>query len=317
MNLRVGFLTGLLVFSLVVTFTPSATAQACQGGVNLVCQTTTEILITPPTAPIKPLGPFQALPITVRYTYVPTSISLGATPIALAVANAPPWAVITISPSTVYIPVSQTEANQNVQTKTAQAFLLVSTTADAPAFTQGNIEITASAQTNGNLQASQARNAIPVQADFFSIIEASTPSLIQKAKPQAEVLYPVTVTNFGNALTKVEFVVESLPEKWQVTPPSPITLESRQQGGQQNSKTAQVTVQTPFQNGYLNVVGAITVRLRSTYALDPKIIGDSTIVSTLTTTKGFYVPGFDALFGLAALGVAGVAFATKPGKRQR
>jgi hypothetical protein len=322
MNLRVGWLTGLLLFSLLVGALPNAGAQlASCGPQQLTCATTTALEISPPTQAIKPLGPFIALPIKVTYTYVTTaSISLAATPIEMKVTNAPAWVVTTLSPTTVYAPVDETQAagggGQQQKSVTLNAFLLVSTTADAPAFTQGNIEITATAAPNSGLSGSQAKNAIPVQADFFSILEATTPTTIQKAKPQSQVTYPITVTNFGNAQTKVEFIVESVPEKWQVTPPSPITLLAKQQGGQQNTKTANVVIQTPFQNGYLNVVGAVTIRLKSTYALDPKIIGDSTIVSTLTTTKGFYVPGFDPLFILMALGGIAVAFqgrARRPG----
>lgn len=313
MDVRVGLLAALLMGTVVLGAAPMAGAQALPycGADSLTCPTTTAVLITPPTTPIKPLGAFIALPISVEYTYTQTAtISLTATPIDLKVTNAPSWVVTTISPSTVYMAVDQTKAatggGSQTTKATAQAFLLVSATADAPAFTQGNIEVTATAKDNGGLTGSQGKNAIPVQADFFSILEATTPTTIQKAKPQAQVTFPITVTNFGNAQTKVSFFVDNPPDKWQVTPPSPITLLAKQQGGNQNSKTANVVIQTPFQNGYLNVVGAITIRITSAYALDPKVTGDSTIVSTLTTTKGFYVPGFEPLFALGAIGLLAV-----------
>jgi uncharacterized repeat protein (TIGR01451 family) len=276
-----------------------------------------KVEITPPTQPIKPLGPFISLPIKVTYTYNPqASVALASTPIALKVTNAPAWVVTTLSPTTVYIPVTQTEVaggSTNQAVKQDNAFLLVSTTADAPAFTQGTIEVQADAPQNGQLNPATTKTQIPVQADFFSIIEASTPTTIQKAKPQAQVTYPITVTNFGNAQTKVSFFVDSVPDKWQVTPPSPITLLAKQSGGSQNSKTANVVIQTPFSNGYLNVVGAITIRITSSYALDPKVIGDSTIVSTLTTTKGFYVPGFEPLFAAFAIGALALVMRRRPG----
>jgi hypothetical protein len=321
MNLRVGFLTSLLLLSFVAASAPHAFAQsaACSGA-SQVCQTTTQVTITPPTTPIKPLGPFVALPITIVYTYVPTSVSLAASQIQLSVTQFPPWAVATVSPSTVYAPVDFAPSGGQPVQRTLNSFLLVSATQDAPAFTQGVIEVQAASQGNGNLQQSTGSVQVPVQADFFSIIEATTPNAIQKAKPQALVSYPVTVTNFGNAQTKVEFLPEGVPEKWQVTPPSPVTLQARQQGQQQNSRTVNLNVQTPFQNGYMNVVGAITMRIRSSYALDPKVIGDSTIISTLTTTKGFYVPGFDPMLALMGIGAVAVALANRPegpGRRDR
>ncbi|MCA1813164.1 MAG: hypothetical protein LC624_04325, partial [Halobacteriales archaeon] len=296
---------------------PMASAQAGVCPTSPTCATTLKMEITPPTQAIKPLGPVISLPIKVSYTYNPqASVALASTPIALKVTNAPSWVVTTLSPSTVYIPVSQVNDVQGTSGGKDQdnAFLLVSTTADAPAFQQGTIEVQADAPQNGQLQTATTKTQIAVQADFFSIIEATTPSSIQKAKPQAQVSYPVTVTNFGNAQTKVSFFTDNVPDKWQVTPPPPVTLLSKQQGGNQNSKTVNVVVQTPFSNGYLNVVGAITVRITSAYALDPKVVGDSTIVSTLTTTKGFYVPGFEPLFGLMAIGGLAIALRRKGGR---
>lgn len=320
MNLRVGVLAGLLIALLLGGHMPVATAQsaACGTATSPTCDTTLEIVITPPTTPVRPLGPFLALPVTVKYKYTPVAtVAFVATPVDLTVQATPPWVVATLSPATVYMTVDTVSGGQAaIREATSTAFLLVSTTADAPAFTQGPIAVTGLARANGALKESNARFDVPIQADFFSIIEATVPSTIQKAKPQAQVAYPITVTNFGNALTKVTFNVEAVPEKWQVTPPSPITLESRQQGRQQTSKLATLTIQTPFQNGYLNVVGAITVRLTTNYALDPKVVGDSTIVSTLTTTKGFYVPGFDAAFLPMAAAAVALALAGRPWDRR-
>lgn len=318
MNLRVGLLIAVLMFPMLVS---SATAQGPQcGSLGASCATTVQLTIAPPTQPVKPLGPLLVLPINLDYTYSPSAGAIAPTSIQLTVTQFPPWAVATVSPSSILAPVQpvgQGAAQQTVQGM--QSFLLISATQDAPAFTNGIIEVTATASPNGNLQGSNGVVSIPIQADFFSIIEATTPTAIQKAKPQAQVSFPITVTNFGNALTKVEFLFDegAIPDKWQVTPPSPVTLQARQQGQQQNTKTVNLLVQTPFQNGYMNVVGAITVRLRSTYALDPKVIGDSTIVSTLTTTKGFYVPGFDPILALMAIGVVGAALAAPRNERKR
>lgn len=313
MNLRVAFLTALVAMTAFAGLAPQAGAQLAHcGTAETTCRTTTEVRVTAPSAPIKPLGPFTIVPVTVVYGYQSTATAaIASTPITLTISSQPPWAIATLSQSVVYASVTQTEASQEFRYRELPTTLQVSTTADAPAFQQGNIEITATAAANGALLGSEGKAQVPIQADYFSIIEASVPTTIQKAKPQAQVVYPITVTNFGNQLTKVEFIVESAPEKWQVTPPSPITLESRQAGGKQTAKTANLVVQTPFWNGYLNVVGAITIRLNSWYALDPKVVGDRTIVSTLTTTKGFYVPGFEPLVALAAIGAAAAALGAR------
>lgn len=318
MNLRVGFLTGVLLFALLA---PHASAQGAGcTALSQSCQTNINLNISPPQQPVKPLGAFLALPIAIDYSYAPSSAAIAPTQIGLTVTQFPPWAVATVSPSTVFATVTAQPSGVAQQTSPQlTATLLITATQDAPAFTQGIIEVTATALPNGNLDGTSTPVQIPIQADFFSILEANTPNAIQKAKPQALVSYPVTVTNFGNAQTKVDFSIDEggIPEKWQVALPPPVTLQARQQGQTQNTRSVNVQVQTPFQNGYMNVVGAITVRLRSTYALDPKVIGDSTIVSTLTTTKGFYVPGFEPLLALMAVGAVAAALAQRGDERRR
>lgn len=312
---RVGLLTAVLLGSFILGMVPMSSAQNPACPTSPTCSTTLQMDITPPSQPVKPLGPFITVPITVTYIYTQTaSVSLAATPITLKVTNAPSWAIVTLSPQTVYAPVSQVQGagagGSSTSTVKLPANMLVSATADAPAFTQGPIELQADAAANGALVSQTTKNQISINADFFSIIEATTPQNIQKAKPQQQVIFPITVTNFGNAQTKVEFITESQPDKWQTSPPAPIQLASRQAGGTQNAKTANYNVQTPYSNGYLNVVGAITIRLKSNYALDPKVIGDSTIISTLTTTKGFYVPGPEPALALLAVGLVAVGMRT-------
>jgi hypothetical protein len=209
------------------------------------------------------------LPITIRYTYVPTSLTFSSTPIELEIINQPPWVQATISPSTVYIPVSQTEANQNVQTKTAQAFLLVSTTPDAPAFTQGNLEVAAYARPNGNLQSSEARNAIPLQVDYFALLGVQAPAEVRLQPGRAESV-PLTLTNFGNAATRVAFEVAEVPEGVKVTPPNAAVLESRQQGGEDNQAT--LTWRFEGKGGFDE--GDAVLVLHPAYALDPHIQGE-------------------------------------------
>ncbi|HEV8360956.1 MAG TPA: hypothetical protein VGR28_10930 [Candidatus Thermoplasmatota archaeon] len=317
---RVGLLAGVLLLAHFAAFAPSASAQtgqACTTGGLITCPTTTAVVIQP-AGLIKPLGPLISLPVTVDYTFTPTApVAFAATKITLAVESTPPWAIATLAPATYYLPVGVGGGSPQQQTTVSDTgFLLVTTTADAPAFLQGVIRVTATAEQNGALLGSSDVFEIPVQADFFSIIEATTPASIQKAKPQAEVVFPITVTNLGNAQTKIQFSIDDKPERWTANPPSDMQLASRQAGGTQNSKTTPFNIQTPYQNGYLNVVGAITLRLKSNYALDPKVIGDSTIVPTVTTTKGFYVPGPDAAMAAFALAIVGALVLRPKGKRQ-
>ena len=210
-----------------------------------------------------------------------------------------------MTPSTLQV-TGGTPSGQTV-TQTFSANVVIYTLADAPAFTPGQIKISATALPNSDIAGSKATEVLQVTADFFSMIDAQITQTIQLAKPQQQVSYPITVKNLGNADTKLFFEIVSKPDNFEVIPPQPIILESKQRGGKTTQQDVFLTIQTPYKNGYMNSVGAVTMKIRSNYALDATKIGDSTQLSVLTTTKGFYVPGPDAAFFVIALGLVAVA----------
>lgn len=283
-------LTGFLAIS------PTATAQANS------LDATVQLEITPIDAAIKPLSDLAAIPFTIRYSYPCGGVGLIATPIAMKVDEAPPWAAVTISPTTLFAGTKQDPGKTTCNSDPVSGRILVSTTADAPAFTPANLKITAAAGGNGNIKPTSGSESTLIRADFFSIIDAVPQTTIQIATPQQQVVYPITITNFGNAQTKVFFEAGDRPESWQVVAPPPLTLDAKQAGGKQTSISVPFTIQTPFRNGYLNEVGAAVLKVTSNYALDNTKKGDQTTVTTLTTTKGFYVPGFEPLLLVGALG---------------
>lgn len=255
---------------LMLLLPPAAAQGPWCGAVNQVCATTTEVVVSPPAEPIPPLGPYFVLPVTVRYTYVPTSLSMSSTPITLHIVEAPPWAVATVSPSTVYVPVDFLPSGLQPVTRTASSFLLVSVTADAPAFTQGVLEVSARAQPNGNLMGSQGRADVPIQADYYGLLGARLPSTSTELAPGQRLELPMHVTNFGNALTRVTFATGAPPEGLGITPPEALTLQSRQMGGARNDAIATWGLEAgaAFRGG-----DAILV-VQGAYALDPERKGD-------------------------------------------
>lgn len=253
---------------LMLLLPPAAAQGPWCGAVDVICQTTTEVVVQPPDAPIPPLGPYFALPVQVRYTYVPTALSTSPTSIHLDVRELPPWAGATLAPSTVYIPVEP--VGLQVQTRTASSFLLVSVTADAPAFTQGVVQVVAQAAPNGNLMGSQGRVDVPIQADYFSLLSASMATRSQELAPGQRVQLPMMVTNLGNGLTRVTFGVARAPEGLGITQPEALTLPSRQMGSEENRAPVlwAFEAQPGFQGG-----DAVLV-LQGAYALDPELLGE-------------------------------------------
>lgn len=324
----VGPLRALVLLALALLAAPSllpgASAQtlACNA-ISQLCATTTEVVVSPPRDAVPPLGPFVAVPVTVRYTYVPTSLSLSATPIHLAVSQAPPWVAATVSPSTVYAPVDFVPSGVQPVTRTLSAFLLLSTTSEAPAFTAAPVEVRARAQPNGNLLGSEGRTQVPVQAGFFAPLQVAGPAEVRLAPGDGEAV-PIDVQAAANGPARIRFEVAEAPRGVRVTPPGELTLESRQAGGQRTSATTAFAVEAARDVQ----PGDVVLVARALYALDERIEGGTArFVVHVTPARGASTFDAQALgpaeptspltFGLLAAGAAGTVLLERRRRRRR
>jgi hypothetical protein len=317
----------LLALALLLTAlaAPAEAQTVLCAGVNQTCQTTTQVTIHPPDEPIPVMGDFAVLPVEVQYTYVPTSFSLTSTPIELQLTRFPPWAAATLSPSTLHAPVDFLPSGLQPVTRTLHAFLLVSATSDAPAFTQGVLEVQAHAHGNGNLQASSGSVQVPVQADYFGALGVQAPSALALRGGEGKAV-PLTITNLGNAATRVSFEVAAAPAGVKVTPPGELTLESRQQGadGVTQGTAFGVEAVRSFE------AGPVVLRALPSYALDGEVVGSATSIVLHLTPRG----GDDAslatqtlmgdgqaasplTFGLLAAGLAGTVLLERHRRQRR
>lgn len=281
-----------------LALTPTAEAQGSQS--SLV------ITMNAPTESVKPLQAPLAFSGTTTFTGDPGQMqNFIGVPISYTVTKQPAWATVVVSPASDVVQLSQPGATGTVSG--TRPFQVIVTASDqAPAFQADQIEITV---TQGRVTAGTpavSKNAVPITASYFSIIDVQLGEAIKVERPQTPVQFPVKVTNLGNANTKVNFEVIEKTESLQAPLPNPVTLQSKQAGGNQISADIPLTVQTPYKNGYMNEVGVVNYKLTSAYALDPKIKGDDSTVSVLITTRGFYVPGpspilFVGLLGAVAL----------------
>ncbi|MHB8604152.1 MAG: hypothetical protein ACYDCK_02760 [Thermoplasmatota archaeon] len=296
-------IAGLMFLATVAAFAPPAAAQG-----STQAPATVSMKITPLTDPVQPLSGLGIMKIDVNYQYfAPASAVPSPTAVHLKVTDQPPWAVISISPSTIFFPIQPgTSPGTTVTDSPISVNVLITTTADAPAFTAAPLKISATADPNtGVIAGSTADDQTQIQAGFFSIIDAQVAEPVKIERPQSAVTIPITLTNFGNANTKVTFSIVEKSGNLQIVVPQPLTMESKQTGGKLYQQVVAFTVQTPYHNGYLNEPATVQLGLSSVYALDPTKKGDTTQVSVLVTTKGFYVPGFDPT--LLVFGLVGVA----------
>lgn len=290
----------LLVGASALALVPTASAQ--NGG-------TVTVTLNQPSEQVKPLQ--GAVTFTGTVTLI-ADYSGGLNPIGIpvtyTVANKPAWAQVLVSPATDVFPPPSAAAPSGVSySQTRQIQVTVTASQDAPAFTAEPIEITATptSATPGSYTA--GKGSVQIQAGYFSIIDVQLAEPIAVERPQSKVAFPLKITNFGNANTKVSFELISAADGFQTVIPNPVTLQSKQAGGNQISADIPLTIQTPYKNGYMNEVGVINYKLTSAYALDPKLKGDESPVSVLVTTRGFYVPGPSPILFLGLIGVVALA----------
>jgi hypothetical protein len=311
------FAIGIGAFALMVVLclalAPNANAQGTTGTTNTV------VTVSSPPGLLKPITEIMVLTVTVEYTYppaygvggsfiAPTSVALSAIPQGDAIN----WCTASINPSQIFMPIEPATVSSG-GTVTGTATVTIHVTGDAPASATPIIKIKATAATNGAFGSSTNGDGYDLQIGigYYSIIQATVPQPLQKGTPYQQITYPITVMNLGNGKTKIFFDAKNIPTGWQVTLPSPIILESRQQGGKITSQTVNVIVFTPYKTGYQNNVGSIKIDITSKYAEDTTITGDATSINTLTLSKGFYVPGFDAILMFGAIGLVALFFRRK------
>jgi len=78
-------------------------------------------------------------------------------------------------------------------------------------------------------QSGTAKQTVPIQASYFSIIDLLLAEQVKIERPQTTTTFPLKVTNFGNANTKVSFEIIDPPQTGniKVLAPSPVQLQSK------------------------------------------------------------------------------------------
>lgn len=130
---------------------------------------------------------------------------------------------------------------------------------------------------------------LPPAAAAGVAITVEVDEAMRIAGPQEVVAFPVDVRSLSDRDIRVAFDVVDASEGLQVPRPPPVTIARGQ------SAQLFAMAHTPYRNGYVNEVGAFTLRVTPQDVADAATKGEPKDVSFLVTTKGWYVPGPGAL----------------------
>lgn len=292
-------LSGLLV--LLVLSAGLAGAQAPQTSIH--------IEIPPLDAPIKPLQGASTITATVVVPCAEITDDPARPQVVMSLLEHPTWATVTLSPGQ-FAPDPMRCEEGSIR---EPVDIVVKATEQAPAYQAAPLRIGATWE--GSVQQLSGEGGVDIQAAYFGVLDVQLVEAIQTAAPGTVAVFPLTLTNFGNGVTRVTFEIVDATEGIHAELPAPITLQSRHTGGVQITATVPLTLRSADGVGYLNQVDTVTYRITSAYEGEPASEGDDSTVSVLLTTKGFGTGGEATAPGpalpLLALALVGAALALR------
>lgn len=168
---------------------------------------------------------------------------------------------------------------------------------------------------SGYKDSPESTTQVTLKAKFLGLLSASIPSTIAEAGPQKQITYEIELTNLGNALTYVNFnLAGEAPEGWSPVPPTPIIMQSQQQGGTEFTKKVNFLIQTPHKNGWNNDEKTFQLKIQPSSTKDPELKGNEIGVNVLARVRGIYVPGPEPFLLVAAL--LGTALVARMARRE-
>jgi hypothetical protein len=223
---------------------------------------------------VMPLRGAVATPVTVTATCDPSYLAQPPD-LLVRVTRQPAWATLVVSPA---ISTADTSGCVSLSGQMTFRLSLLATTSDqAPAFSPDVVELTATLSSPPHEDAT-AKGVVPLVAGFFSILDVKSPVSEESVPPGGIAVFPVQVTNLGNANTKVLFEATTLASDLVVVPQAPLVLQSKQEGGTQTAAAVPLQVQRQA-DSVATGDETVTLRWSSAYVLDSRLPGDAGTLS--------------------------------------
>lgn len=290
---------------MLLAFVPTASAQA----VNL------EVIPNAPNTKIVTGGAPISVPITVNFEGPqPQQGVVTATTRSMLVSvitDCDDDFVKVAGPSSVLIQFDTQETVTNLGGLSGSGQITVSITADEGARGLSSIRCTVDASSPAIQQALVDAGTAPtvpffVTVDYLSILSVKVDGRVTQAGPQKETNFPLEITNFGNARTRVVFQTFERPEndRWVIGLPDPLVLNA-EWADEGKVGTVQYTVISAYKTGWNNDQGSFTISMKpeattgQVNGVAPS--GSEEFANVIVRVKGVHVPGFEPLALLGAV----------------
>ena len=129
-------------------------------------------------------------------------------PIEFTLSELPDWVDASISPGVVYQQLSPTSGKYPPRT----TYLTISLKPTAPAFQSQNVEVNALSSYTPPVRSSKNKLAFQIKAGYYSNFKYETSTFAEIGAGET-IEFPIEITGFANARSKLKFEIESNPLK--------------------------------------------------------------------------------------------------------
>jgi uncharacterized membrane protein len=176
--------------------------------------------------------------------------------------------------------------------------LNVQLTENAPAFGEGYVKILASTHKQGLIEGFEKEFTLEFTPGYLPRINVNLPEGTAKnINPTESAVFPIEISNLGNARTTVFFTIEDIPNGWTAVIDNDITLIENGQS------SATLTVKPPRDFGFHYDRKSIMIKLTPARAENTTELGKPSFVTVLVQSRGFYTPGFEAITLIGATAI--------------
>jgi hypothetical protein len=295
---KASFVTGLVLVSIIVAVIPTTSAGILY---NLQSVLTVSWSANDTKTPVVPRGALRTLELTINHhvtrgVFGQVLLQLYAgypVVIHIEIVKTPTWVTATLAQGTLTVTVTPDIAGSTV---TTQISLQVAD--DAPAYGLGYIELKATAQKAGLIKGFEQNFTLSFVPDYKPLIQPTYPATNSKEiGPLDTAIFPIQITNLGNARTVVLLTVTNVPSNWNAIITDQVILEE----GTGSTGTAYLVIKPPKGFGYHDDQKTITISMQPVKADDYSKKGETTYATFLVQSRGFSTPGFETISFIGAL----------------
>jgi hypothetical protein len=297
---KASFLTGIVLVSVVFAVLPTASAGLI---FNLQSALTVNWSTNSTEEPVVPRGQLRQIQLTITHTVTRGALGRGlltfytGRPVVINVQilETPTWVTATIAQGTLTTTIKPDE------TTTLTTSISLQVADDAPAFAEGYIKLQATANKAGFIEGFTQDFTLTFLPDYKPFIIPAYPETNTKQiGPMDTAVFPIQITNQGNARTVVFLKIVDVPADWNAIVTDQVILEE----GEGSTATAYLVIKPPKNFGYHNDEKTITISMQPIKYDDYTKKGEITTASFLVESRGFSTPGFESIAFIGALAIA-------------